>query len=187
MRWPVALLAGYLLLALQPPVCEALRLGSTSAYPSLILPFVVFIALFASPTAALWTGLFAGLAIDLSTPRGDAALIIAGPHALAYLAAAAFVLRTRPLVMRRNPLTLAVLSILAGTIAALIINLLFAVRRVLWGDHFADPLLGDLWQRLIGAAYTGGAALILWAILTPLARFFAFQEQGARRPFVKQH
>ena len=95
MKWPLPLLLGYLLLALEAPVREALRLGPTAASPSLVFPLVVFIALLASNGAAMWTALLIGLAVDLTTLRGPGAIVIAGPHALGYAAAAYTILTLR--------------------------------------------------------------------------------------------
>jgi len=180
MKWPIALLTGYVLLALESPVREALRLGPSGASPSLLLPFVVFVALFGSPPAALWNGLLIGLAVDLTTFRGEAATAIAGPYALAYAAAAYFVLSTRSMVVRRSPITLPVMSILASLVAALVVTVIFAIRRTLWGGAWADGFGGalgsDLWRGIVGSLYTGATGLFLAAILLPLQRFYGFQD-----------
>jgi rod shape-determining protein MreD len=191
MKWPLPLLMGYLLLALESPVREALRLGPTAASPSLVFPMVVFIALLASSTAALWTAWIVGMAVDVTTLRGSGAIVVAGPHALGYLAAAYLILTIRPLVMRKNPITLVLLSIAGEGMAAVVIVFLFAVRRTLWHGTWADDiqssLMSDLWQRIIGACYTGAAAAVLAAVLFPLTTWFGFQDQSLRRAFTRRY
>ena len=58
MKWPLPVLLGYLLLALQSPVGEALRLGTTAAAPSLVFPLV------ARPFVVTLLGSNVGAAVD---------------------------------------------------------------------------------------------------------------------------
>ena len=191
MKWPLPLLLGYLLLALESPVREVLRLGPTAASPSLVFPLVVFIALLASNTAAMWTALLVGLAVDLTTLRGPGAIVVAGPHALGYAGAAYMILTLRPIVVRKNPVTLVVLSIVGEALAALVVMAVFAIRRTLffggWSDMLTGPLLPDLWQRWIGACYTGVAAIALAALFFPLIPWFGFQDSSIRRTFTRRY
>jgi cell shape-determining protein MreD len=192
MKWPLPLLLAYVLLALEPPVREFLKLGPAS--PSLVFPLIVFIALLGSSTAALWTALLIGLVVDLTTLRGTGvggAIIIAGPHALGYTAAAYLILTLRPIVMRKNPITLVALSVVGEALAALVVVSVFALRRMLyhgaWADALPGALLPDLWQRCIGACYTGVAALVLAALLFPLIPWFGFQDPSIRRSFARRY
>ncbi|HVU62533.1 MAG TPA: hypothetical protein VHC70_01055 [Phycisphaerales bacterium] len=189
MKWPLPLLIGYLLLALESPVREALHLGppgSSGGSPSLVVPFIVFVALFASSGAALWTALLLGLATDLSTLRGQEALVIVGPYALGYLAIAGFILKIRPLVVRKNPVTIVVLSVLGDLLGAFIIVFILGLRRMFFWGSWADPagesLTTDLWHRIIGAFYTSLPALGLGLIFLLLMPWFGFNEAAGRRP-----
>jgi rod shape-determining protein MreD len=186
MKWPLPLLLGYLLLAFQPAVGEALRLGRQGPTASIIMPLAVFIALFAGHRAAIWSALALGLAIDLTTLRGTDAMVIAGPHALGYAAAAYFVLTSRPLVMRRNPFTLMLMSILAEGLSSVVVVFVFAVRRGIWWNSWADvprhALLSELGDRLLGSLYTGLPALALSLVFFPLLPWFGFQDSAGRRP-----
>lgn len=191
MKWPVPLLLAYLLLALEAPLREAVRIGAPGASPSLVFPLIVFIALLAPAGAALWAALLIGLAIDLTTLRGASAVVVAGPHALAYLAAAYLVITVRPMVMRRNPLVLAVLSMAGLLLASVIVVFVFALRRTLffgtWADDMAGSLTADLWHRMLGALLTGISALVLSAVFFLLQKHFGFQDAAIRRPFSKKY
>jgi cell shape-determining protein MreD len=189
MKWPLPLLVGYLLLALEAPVREALHLGpsgGSGGSPSLVVPFIVFVCLFASSGAAAWTALLLGLCTDLSTLRGDEALVIIGPYSLGYLAIAGFILKVRPLVVRKNPVTIVVLSVLSDLLAAFIIVFILGLRRMLfwgsWSDGAAEPLLTELWHRSVGACYTALPALGLGLIFLLLTPWFGFNEAAGRRP-----
>ncbi len=191
MKWPLPLLLGYLLLALEAPVREALRLGPTHAAPSLVFPLIVFVALMASTNAALWMAFLVGLAVDLTTLRAPGAVIVAGPHALGYIAAAYMIITLRPMVMRKNPITLVVLSVAGEGLAALVVVALFAIRRALWhgdwADNFFDSLLTELGQRWIGCCFTGIAAVALCALFFPLIPWFGFQDPAIRRAFARRY
>jgi hypothetical protein len=194
MRWPLPFLLGYLLLALESPVREALRLGPTSSSPSLVFPLVVFVALLASAPAALWTALLIGLAVDLSTLRAAALgdpIVIVGPHALGYLLAAYTILTIRPIVMRKNPVTLVVLSIVGEILASIVVVAILGLRQIIfrgsWADGLGLSLTSDLWHRIIGSCYTAAAAILLAALFFPLFSWFGFQDQSARRPFARRY
>ncbi len=179
MKGPVLLvLIGYMLLALQPVVGEALRLGpaSTGAAPSLVIPLVVMVALYAAPATALWAGLLVGLAVDVSTLRGDEALVVVGPHALGGLAGAWTVLRMRTLFMRRNPVAVVVLSVVAALAGAVAATLVFGVRRMVLGA--SGDVGSELWARCVGALYTGVPALVLGVVLLPMVERWVRPKPG---------
>ncbi len=192
MKWPLPLFLAYVLLALESPVREFLKLGPAS--PSLAFPLIVFISLLGTQAAALWTALLIGIVVDCTTLRSageGGAIVIAGPHALAYTAAAYLILTLRPIVMRKNPITLVALSIIGEGLAALVVVSVFAIRRMLyhgtWADALPGTLLPDLWQRWLDACYTGVAAIALAAVLFPLLPWFGFQDPNARRPFSRRY
>jgi hypothetical protein len=178
-----------LLLALEAPVRDALHLGPPGGgggSPSLIVPFIVFVALFASTGAATWTALVLGLATDLSTLRGDEGLVIVGPYSLGYLAIAWFILRVRSLVNRKNPVVIVTLAVLSDLLAAFVIIFILGLRRLLfwgsWSDGAAEPLLTEFWHRTVGAFYTALPALGLGLIFLLLMPWFGFNEAAGRRP-----
>ena len=81
--------------------------------PSTTATLVVFVALFAPRSAALWAGLAAGLLLDLSNPvafAGDQALVVPGPYAIGFVFGTQLVLLLRSMVFRRNPIAVGLLT-----------------------------------------------------------------------------
>lgn len=196
MRWPVALIAGWVLLAIEPVVKEALRLGNPSASPSLVVPLVVFVALFAPGVTAYWTALILGFLVDVTTLRGGLntggvpPIVIVGPHAIGYVAGAFLVHTVRPMMMKKNPLTIMVLSMVVAALIAVVASALLGIREMLffgsWGDGREYRALGDLAARLLGALYTAGTGLVVGSVLLWLHPLFSFQESVGRRAFSRR-
>jgi rod shape-determining protein MreD len=190
-RW-TALAVGYFVLALEGPVADALHVGPPGrlgAAPSLVVPFVIFIALSAPAATALWTAIICGLVIDI-TPRQPDALIVLGPHALGLLAAAYLTITVRPMMVRSNPISLVVLSVVAAAVAGLVVTTAFTLRGVwhgAWADGGATAPLADLRDRAFSALYTGVTAAVLAAILYPMQGLFGFQDPARRGPFVRRY
>lgn len=183
MRWPPVLVIGYLLLGLELGLRDGLKLGPTGmtgGSPSVVLPFVVFVALHAPTGAALWTALLMGLSVDLTTQRGSEAVVIAGPNALGFLLAAYFVLTIRGIMIRRNPWVLVLLSVLSSLLAGVVVVAIFAFRRVYHeGVDFAAS--EQLVQRFFASLLTAGTALIVAALLFPVSGVFGFVDPHLRR------
>lgn len=197
MRWMVTLVLGYLLLALEPVAREALRLGSAGASPSLVLPLVVFVALFAPAVPAYWTALLLGLAADLATLRNSVGatgtlppIVVIGPGALGFLATAFFVHTVRSIVMRNNPLTIGVLSIIGAAIAGLVATSVLTARGIFffgsWDDAIEFSPWRDLVIRLTGALYTGGTGLVLGLVFLAMFNLFGFQDAAGRRTITRR-
>lgn len=181
MKWPPALIIGYLLLGAELGLRDGLGLSPGGAAPSLVIPFVVFIALHAPPTPALWTAILLGLSVDLTTIRGPEALVIVGPNALGYLLGAYFVLTVRGIMLRRNPWVLVVLSILSALISGILVVAIFSFRKV-----YHEPIdfgsSRQLVERFFAALMTGAAALVVAALLFPIVSVFGFADPHLRRP-----
>jgi hypothetical protein len=177
MSWPVALVYGYLLLAIELVIPAELRLGSIGAAPSFVIPFVVFVAMFAEPMGAYWTAILIGLALDMTTPRD--AFVIAGPYALGLFAAAYLIVTLRTAV-NRNALALIVFSMGAATLCAVVVVAIFTIRswytpQITW--HAGD----ELTRRLLSAFYTGASAAVLSLVLFPSQGLFRFHDPYTRR------
>jgi cell shape-determining protein MreD len=191
MRWVVVIVVAWVALGLELGLREFLTFsgpgaaGAGGSAPSFVLPLVVFIALFAPQLSALWTALVLGLALDLASPRGEGAVIVAGPHAIAFVCAAYLVLVFRPVLMRRNPLTLAFASVLGGLLAAIIVCAFFTVRMVYTNAYAWSPM-SELGQRLIGALATGLTALFPGSILLLMHPLFGFPDHHGRRSYVRR-
>jgi hypothetical protein len=161
----------WVLLALETALRPTLALWSPAAVPSLVFIFATFIAMCAQARFASWWAIALGLAADLTSPlpvsHAGPPLVVVGPHALAYLAAAHLVLSLRGVVIRRNPLTLGFLTLSAGLVAQSLLITMFWVR------HFYDPIIfaatDELFARLAGVAYSALLAVPFALVLIPLA------------------
>jgi len=149
----------------------SLHVGTVAGAPSFVVPVMILIAICAPPNAALWSALVLGLFCDLTDPQsattGDVRFII-GPSAIGFVLAAQFVVLVRGMVIRRNPLTLVVLSIAAGIIAAICTVAMITVRQLILHDPIEWSAKHELITRLFSALVTGGSALVMSFILLPL-------------------
>lgn len=184
MNWTVAAVFAYVLLGLELAVSPALAFGPTGVAPSFLIPLVAFVALHAPHLPTLWFALILGAVIDLTGPlpasEGRPAVVTLGPMALGYLAGAYVALTSRGLLVRRNPLTLIVLSVLVALVAHLVATTLLTFRS------FYDPILlwspaEQLGRRTLSALYTAATGAALTIILTPLTGLFGFQDQHTTR------
>lgn len=149
----------------------AVHVGSVTGAPGFALPIVVLIALCAPPMATLWAALGIGLLLDLTAPFNTTTsgnLFLFGPGALGTVLGAQFVLLVRGMVIRRNPLTLVVLSMAAGIISAICTVALITVREFILRDPIVWAPTHELMDRLFSAILTGGSGLVLGVLLLPL-------------------
>lgn len=190
MNWIAFAVVAYLLLGVELGAASGLALGASGITPSFVLPLLVFCALGAAPTHALWAGFALGLALDLLTPRplaGDPGVArLLGPQALGYVAAAYLVLTMRGLMMRRNPLTLVFLTVVAGLLARLVSSTLLTVHAALHAD-IGWSAGRELLVGVASVLYSAGAAAVLAWPLQKIAFLFAFPDpmhrRGTRRSF----
>jgi len=163
-----------------PPVLDA---GSGGIHPSFIIPLLVFVALHAEARVAIWTAVALGLMTDLLIPaitQNATAVVVPGPHALGYLLAAQLVIASRGMVIRHNPLTLVVLSVLASLAASISVVAILGIRTlvddsVAWGG--ASALASGFWSAL----YTSLSALVLSFPLFAAAPLFGFPHPQTQR------
>jgi hypothetical protein len=154
------------------------------AAPSFVVPLATMIALCAPTMPALWSCLLLGLALDLTAPQSGAGgnVFVLGPHAIGLLIAGQFVVAVRGLVIRRNPLTVVVLSISAAAIMEIVATAFLTARSmydpIVW--HASEQLGG----RLISAFLTGGTAFVMAFVILPIAPMLglpALRQQLTRR------
>lgn len=169
----MALALGYVLLALEGGLHDLLALGSARLVPSLITALVVFVVLHAPPVSAMWFALLAGLAVDLLSPLGPGASPVPGPQALGMLAGAYFVLTVRGVMIRRNPLTVVALTLLAAGLAQLVVCTLLTLRAMAGHLSGWDPG-AQMLLRMGAALYTAAAALPVALILGQVHHWFGF-------------
>lgn len=182
MNWLVFALATWIAVGLELGLRDALSMGSLRAAPSFLLILATYIAMLANPRTALWVGLLLGLLTDLLNPIPSAipnapSSVLVGPWTLSYVLAAQLVLSLRPLMIRRNPLTLAFLTLGAGLVTAIT-----SVAILSWRAKVFEPIAWDatqqLWGKLATAPYSGVIALFIAFALLPLSGPFGFPTQA---------
>lgn len=163
-----------------PPVLDA---GSGGVHPSVVIPLLVFVALHAETRAAIWTALTLGLVTDLLNPvtmLDGGSAVIPGPHAMGYLLCAQLVIASRGMVIRHNPLTLVVLSVVGSLASSITVVAVMGLRTIIddsvaWTG--ASGLITGFWSAL----YTALSALVLSFPLFAAAPLFGFQHPQAQR------
>lgn len=189
MNWLVALVVGYLMLGFELSVRPALGIGPTGVAPSFLVPLMVFVALSAPPLHALWYAFLLGLLMDLTAdyPTLDAqhSLTIVGPVALGFLAGAYLTLTMRGVMIRRNPLAMVFMAVVAGALANVVIVAMLSIR-VFYGDPIAYSPGQELLSGILSSLYTAGSAALLTLVLIPLTPLFGFQDTRSRR-FIRRN
>lgn len=184
MNWPLFALLSWVLFGLELGFRDALRLGPTPIAPSFVVPFVVFIALSSPPNTLRIAALTLGLVTDLTFPvelrDGGPTATVVGPYALGYLLASQLVLTLRSMMIRRNPLTIAFLSVLAAVIAQIVVVALFTTRSI-FGDPITWNATHELLTRLASSLTCSVSGLVLSFGLLPLAPMLGINIGPARR------
>ena len=181
--WAVVGLLTYLLFGIELAVRPALALGPTSVAPSFLIPLAVFVAMHAPPSLALWYGLIIGGIVDLLSPHGTehaSSLVLLGPHALGYALGLWFVLTIRGVMIRSNPLSVAVLSVFCAALINLVVVAVLTFR-VLLNDPVEWRPAAELASGSLAALYTGGPALVLGFVLVRVGPLLGFHDPHARR------
>lgn len=176
MNWLAFAIAGWFFFGLELGLRDLVHLGPRGIAPSFVLAFLVFVALNATQRSTLWAAIALGILTDLTgsialLPRGTA--IIIGPHAIGYLLGAQVVLALRGMVVSRNPLSMGVLSILAGLVASIVVVAFMTIHRLI-GDPIIWEPTAELLGALLRAVYTGILATVLAFVLIPLSSVFGF-------------
>lgn len=184
MNWIVFGLISWIFLGLELGLRDVLQLGPTPIAPSFMFVLVAFIAVSATPSASVWAAIVLGLLVDLTnaTPYREAAgaITIVGPHALGYLLAAQLILAARAMMIRRHPISLAILTALGAAVAHIVVVFLLSMRLVL-GEPIAVEASAQIGQRLLSSLYTGGLAALLSIVLFPLSGALGLHGVQARR------
>lgn len=175
-------LVTWLALGLDTGLKDLFALGRTGIAPSFVVPLAIFIAMHAPAGVALWSALFLGLLVDLTSSidlaPGYSPAFIVGPHALGLALGAQATLALRGIVMRRNPVAMVFLCIVGAAAMEVVVVTLMTIR---WA--YGDPVIwdpsGQLLARLASALYTGATGLFAALVLFPFSGLFAFPQQGA--------
>jgi rod shape-determining protein MreD len=183
MNWFVFAFVSWIIFGLELALEPVLDAGSGGVHPSMVIPLMVFAALYAPRRQALWGAIILGIMMDLLSPmsRVDGGIAwIVGPHALGYLLACHFILTIRGSLIRRNPLTLVMISIVSALIAQIVVIAIFTAR-----DIGTNPLIWDasdqLVERSFSSLYTGLSALVLSFVFFALAPAFGFHSSVPTR------
>lgn len=180
---PIAL-AGYLLLALELALRPMLALGSTGIAPHFVIILVAFIAMNGQGLFIYGVALVMGLLIDVTAaraaPGAGATFAMFGPHAIGYVAAAYLVVTMRGFLLRRSPLAIPFLSVVAAAMAVIVSSALLMVRS--WFDSdWTAPLGARLGAGMASALYTALPALVLSPLLRRVQSVMGLDDGGARR------
>lgn len=172
MSWPLFAVVAWVLFGAEIGFKDALRLGPTGVAPSFIIPLLVFVAIGAPQHVVWWTSFTLGLVMDLTFNvellHGAPPATIVGPYTLGFLLAGQLVITMRGLMMRRNPLTVAFLSVVAAAVCQIVVVGFYTARSA-FGDPIVFNPTSELIARLGGALLTGATGLVLALLLTPLA------------------
>lgn len=181
MNWIVFAVAAWVVMGLE--IGLQLRLtwspGGVPLAPSFALVFMVWLALAAAPAHALWAALILGVLVDLTgqmpleTPPGGMVTLV-GPMALAYLGASRFVLGSRWVMLRQNPVALALMTLAAGLLVTIVSAVLMTVHKI-----YADPITWRAWPHVLGgfgsAFYSALLALPMALVLNPALGAFGVE------------
>jgi hypothetical protein len=181
MNWIVFAVAVWLTLGVQWGFAAALKLGATDIAPYFPVVFVVWLGLWARAHHAIAAALITGALWDISqhaTTVTGQAVVILGPRALGCLLGVYLVLTLRGVMLRKNLLTIVMLSALAALLCQLVVTMLLTVRGVIDPAVVVQPPLAKLGVRSASAVYTGFVAAAVGPLLEAFKPLFGFTAGG---------
>jgi hypothetical protein len=189
MNWGIFAIVAWLLLGVELGLRSALQIGHTPMAPSFLLPLAVWIALWAPQATASTACLIVGLLLDLTSPLplvdSGVEVVAVGPYALGCLLMAQAIIAARGLMIKKNPLTLMVLTVVGGMVAHAVVAALYTAR---WS--IGDPIVWEPTQQLVAragiAAYSSLSALAVSLLLYPIQPLFAFASSSPTRGFIRR-
>jgi hypothetical protein len=179
MNWLVFGVAAWLVMGLEVGLKVRLTFmpGGIPLAPSFALVLMVWIALAAAPAQALWGAVIIGLLVDLSSQSASEAggmVTLVGPMALAYLAASRFVLGSRWVMLRRNPVALALMTLGAGLLVTIVSAVPLTIHKI-----YGDPIAWSAWPHILGgfgsAFYSAILAVPMAFVLNPALGAFGVE------------
>lgn len=183
MRWPVFIVAAFVMIVLQVSVREVLTLRSIgSISPDFVACLATFIAMFAARNAALWACWILGLLMDLAPSAGKMPWHLIGPYALGYVFGGYLVLQLRAMVFRRRAISTGFLTFLFLLATGVIATFLLTVRHWYLADTplYHSPL-GEFWLRFKIALYSGLVAIPVGWLLQITIVLWNFHGGAGRR------
>lgn len=182
MNWIAFAAVAWISLGLELGLRDALQLGNSSIAPSFALLLVLFVAMWAPLPTVIGASLTIGVLVDLTRlvpVEGSQSIAVLGPHALGYLLGAYAVVTLRAIVFRKSLLTIAILCLIGGSVAASVIAALLTVRSTTDASVLIFP--GQLlWEGLGSAVYSAVAALFLSPLQRLLIPLLGFRKAASR-------
>lgn len=174
MSWVLFTILAWCILGLELALRDLLQIGPNGIAPSFVLPLMVFVALWAPERIAIGSAFCLGLLVDLTGPVivDGVTQAVVGPHALGYMLGAALVVNIRGSMMRRNPVTLMVMTIFAGIASTIVVVLVHSLRDLY--DPFAWRPSSELLVGLASSLYSAATAALLSVVLFALLPVFGF-------------
>jgi hypothetical protein len=188
MRWSVHLLAVLLAAALDAGLGGLFEIGSIRA--SILPSVVVFVALSAPKRIVIRAAMVGGLACDLFAPTvlaDGSALVVPGPHILAFALGAAAVIPLRGLLYRQNPVSNAAAVVVFSAFASLMWISISIVRSAVLGSAvpwWPASGVGELLVQLMSALADGVLGLVVFWVLTRTKPIWGFEAKTRLAPGV---
>ena len=188
MRWPAFIIALAVTLTLDQAFLQVLAIGPV--FPGCTATLVVFVALFAPRSTSMWAAFIAGLMIDLAQPaimNGNEPYHVIGPSTLGYVLGTYLVLLIRPMIFRRNPLSLGMLCFPFLLAVGVIYIAMWSIRGFYpdTGVPWGQSAVTREFARILGqAVYSAILAIPLgWILLAswPAWKFDPMPARSGRR------
>lgn len=185
MNWVVFLIVLWLFLGLDVGLVDALQIGSYNIAPSFAIILLTFVAMFAPHSVVMGWALVIGLLIDLLTgiTAADGGTIsVCGPHALGCAVGAYAILTLRALMFRRNVLSIAFLSFVAGALVEIVAVSILSGRAAIDPDVVYARPTHALVQGVLSAVFTAILAFPVGWFLFAVRPLFRFRDPSAHFP-----
>ncbi len=181
----VVIVATILALAFDSSFAEIFTLRSSGSITPQAMPcLVVFVALFAPESTALFVGMALGILVDLSPGHGQlgAGVHLIGPNALGFTVTALLILKVRNIVFRRRIITIACFASGAVIVTAAVHTFILITRGFMpWNDVTYGGGIAELAKLFGTAIYSGLLAVPLgWCFLSTIG-IWKFHSPTGRR------
>jgi cell shape-determining protein MreD len=181
----VVIIAAILALAFDSSFAEIFTLRSTGSITPQAMPcLVVFIALFAPETTALFVAIMLGILVDLSPGHGQLGLgaHLIGPNTLGFMITTLLILKVRNIVFRRRIITIACF-VAGGVIVTAAVQAFVLITRgfMPWNAAATGGGVAELAKLFGTAIYSGLLAVpIGWCFLSTIG-LWKFHSPNGRR------
>jgi|GEM_PF-4565437 len=157
-----------------------MALGQAGYVPVLSLILLVFVALLGPGLTVMWAAFVLGLLADMSVALPGASSTVLGPHAAGYMLAAYCIMQLRTVMVRNASTTVAVSTLVAGLLVAVVSTTWIGFRKLVYGDMGAFRAPGWLMSSIVESVYTAIIALPIGFVLMLTAGWFGFSTRPSR-------